>query len=404
MKIKLLHASALLILITVFSLRVFPQRGWVAQPSGITKTLSDVYFADTLHGWAVGYNGTILRTSDGGEYWEISTLSPSSYFEGVWFTDTLHGWICGTMGSIYHTQDGGDTWTQQSAPLPGDFYKICFAGDSTGWIVGDNGVILGTVDAGENWIFQFSGVLQDLVAVSFTDVNNGWVAGGTESGVLLSTSNGGQTWVLRDPGTPDLLYAVFFINPYMGWLGLNNVILHTTDVGDHWLGQVPPGVDGPVNGLWFTTVNRGWAIQGPRVYATADGGVSWSLQLTALPFKYFTAICFADTAHGWVVGKDGIIYHTSDGGASGIDHHDVAAITVAPNPGTGLFYLTLSSALTPEDCKISVYDLQGHKIMTTAAEGHISIPLDLRHYPDGIYFLRTGNEKKQVVEKIIKLR
>ena len=49
-------------------------KDWEYQKSGTTSNLTAVSFADNNHGWAVGENGAILATSDGGLNWKI--LSP----------------------------------------------------------------------------------------------------------------------------------------------------------------------------------------------------------------------------------------------------------------------------------------------------------------------------------------
>ena len=42
---------------------------WHPVLSGVTSTLLDIDFVDPEHGWAVGQDGTIIATSDGGETW-----------------------------------------------------------------------------------------------------------------------------------------------------------------------------------------------------------------------------------------------------------------------------------------------------------------------------------------------
>ncbi|MBL0062590.1 MAG: hypothetical protein IPP40_14170, partial [bacterium] len=54
---------------------------------------SKIDFPDSLHGWAVGYDGLIAQTADGGETWETYFLdSVNSTLTSVTFIDSLNGW------------------------------------------------------------------------------------------------------------------------------------------------------------------------------------------------------------------------------------------------------------------------------------------------------------------------
>ncbi|MCH7516832.1 MAG: hypothetical protein IIB08_06895, partial [Bacteroidetes bacterium] len=68
--------SFLLVLFSLFYSTSFSQ--WVEQSSGTTEQLDGVSFTDSDNGTAVGYNGTILRTTDGGTTW-VSQNSGTTY-------------------------------------------------------------------------------------------------------------------------------------------------------------------------------------------------------------------------------------------------------------------------------------------------------------------------------------
>ena len=46
---------------------------WTTQNSGLESTLYDVDFIDNEQGWAVGYLGKIIHTTDGGATWNEQT-------------------------------------------------------------------------------------------------------------------------------------------------------------------------------------------------------------------------------------------------------------------------------------------------------------------------------------------
>ena len=78
------------------------------------KRFYDLSFIDEYHGWAVGYNGTILKTTDGGANWIILNSQTNLSLNSVIFIDQNIGWAVGWEGIILHTTDGGLTWNSES--------------------------------------------------------------------------------------------------------------------------------------------------------------------------------------------------------------------------------------------------------------------------------------------------
>ena len=123
---------------------------------------------DALTAWAVGDDGKILHTTDGGGTWFPQYSSVSSILNGVTFiNDALNGWAVGNAGVILHTADGGAHWETQSSNTQGDIYAVGFVDAKHGWAVGDNGLILATTNGGDPWTQQSSpGVTGALFAIS----------------------------------------------------------------------------------------------------------------------------------------------------------------------------------------------------------------------------------------------
>src|SRR5512146_380822 len=78
------------------------------------EALFDVAFADLNHGMAVGWNGTLLLTSDGGEYWRLEETATRTVLYGVSQVDSLHAAVVGGYGLTLITTDGGETWANHS--------------------------------------------------------------------------------------------------------------------------------------------------------------------------------------------------------------------------------------------------------------------------------------------------
>jgi hypothetical protein len=89
---------------------------WKYQDS-IAVMLSGVDFIDSLKGFAVGTNFTfstafIYSTTDGGEHWNLQQFGGEGYYRKVGFLDDRFGWII-KYGTILRTADGGQTWEVQ---------------------------------------------------------------------------------------------------------------------------------------------------------------------------------------------------------------------------------------------------------------------------------------------------
>jgi photosystem II stability/assembly factor-like uncharacterized protein len=93
---------------------------WSSQavPPEVKDTLRHVTFLeDELHGWAVGQNGWVLGTVDGGAHWDVLHRMPAfepgpAAYEDLWdvdFLDPSLGWMVG-LNWIWCTMDGGHTW------------------------------------------------------------------------------------------------------------------------------------------------------------------------------------------------------------------------------------------------------------------------------------------------------
>jgi len=73
-----------------------------------------IEFSDSKNGWAVGYSGTIQKTSNGGESWTIQKSGVSSNLWDISFVDYNTGWICGANNTILKTVNGGKSWQRLS--------------------------------------------------------------------------------------------------------------------------------------------------------------------------------------------------------------------------------------------------------------------------------------------------
>ncbi|MCB9089898.1 MAG: Ig-like domain-containing protein [Calditrichae bacterium] len=283
---------------------------WTIQSSGTTENLLGVFFTDTNNGTVVGRFGTILRTTNGGITWVSQSSGVTIHLRDVYFTDAATGWVVGS-GTILHTTNGGDTWTpQNSAP-----YKVLcgvfFSDANTGWVVGEDGTIRRTTNGGNTWVSQNSGTTEYLYGVYFTDTNTGWVVG--NNGTIRRTINGGASWNSQSSGTTEIFTGVYFSDAATGWVvGYNGTILHTSNGGNTWINQNSGTIES-LNGVFFTATNTGMVVgYNGIILNTSDGGATWISN--AATTDGLADVYFSDANTGTVVGYNGIILNTSDGG------------------------------------------------------------------------------------------
>lgn len=118
---------------------------WEALASPTHATLTGVAFADANHGWAVGHDGVILYTRDGGETWIEQFLAEDreTVFLDIAAIDSTRAIAIGAFGVAYTTKDSGRTWTRQKF-LDGDNHlnRISHGHDGDLFIAGERGLLL----------------------------------------------------------------------------------------------------------------------------------------------------------------------------------------------------------------------------------------------------------------------
>jgi len=292
--------------------------------------LCDIWFGDPQHGWAVGDQGVILHTDDGGQHWSPQISGVTCTLSSVCFVDAHNGWAAGGMaypylhdgsGVVLCTRDGGIHWQREPVLLPA-LRKIRFLTPRQGWAVGcpsamfPSGVFT-TRDAGRSWQPACNGGTSRLSTGDFFDGHNAILGGSL--GLAATISEGD---FVPNPGSGVILpgiNAMQAVPPSYGWMvGDGGWIALTGNRGKTWrppLGTLPQ--DTALFDFSALAVRSGrcWIAGSPgtRVFYTPDAGRTWSRFSTGttLPLR---AITFVDDLHGWAVGQLGLILASDDGG------------------------------------------------------------------------------------------
>lgn len=94
---------------------------WTIQDEDVDQ-INDIMFTDAMHGWAVGFNGAIYHTADGGTQWNQQSSGAQNDLNSVFFLDNQNG-LAGGYDEVVQTYNGGETWELQNT-YPGDFWLI----------------------------------------------------------------------------------------------------------------------------------------------------------------------------------------------------------------------------------------------------------------------------------------
>jgi photosystem II stability/assembly factor-like uncharacterized protein len=160
--------------------------GGIVKVDSFEYELSDIIFHNTQIGYASGY-GAILKTEDAGNSWKLQDIR-GDFFKGICTSGAQNVWAVGYNGSIVHSNDGGAHWERQrngDNPLLKRYRlrAVAFRNDREGYAVGDKGLIIKTTDAGAHWVEMEQVTEHDLRCITLNRDGSIWVAGA--AGVVL---------------------------------------------------------------------------------------------------------------------------------------------------------------------------------------------------------------------------
>lgn len=194
--------------------------GWSVQTVAgwpTTRALQAIAFVDASNGWAVGDGLGVVKTTNGGATWSMTTTPTASQAAAYRAIAAI------SATSVLAVGDAGWSRKLNAAGAPGaartiagvNLSGVAFTDELRGWAVGDNATCLSTVDGGTTWtavqmplpaappgVPPFMAADLDMRSIAFADPDNG-IAVGTYQ-VVWRTSDGGATWQaeqLQDPGT-----------------------------------------------------------------------------------------------------------------------------------------------------------------------------------------------------------
>jgi len=286
-----------------------------SQQVPVMSTLTSVYFVDSNNGWAIGHDGVVLNSLNGGLTWtkqfdgfkanemvleqakkdkkkyekelnkakvmgvsrRISQieakLENATYaledaqidFEDkstkplldVWFKSPTEGLVIGAYGMIFKTFDGGQTWQDWSSHVdnPDRFHlnSIVNIGAGKLMMVGEAGLMLRTFDDGGVWEKMFSPYEGSFFGVSSLNKQGIQLAYGLR-GNIARTDDFGSSWRLMDSGTEQsLMGATDRYGRILFVVGNGGAFVKGIDLGRKWENTVRTGRSGATSILQTTS-------------------------------------------------------------------------------------------------------------------------------------------------------
>lgn len=131
----------------------------------------------------LGSSGSILRTIDAGQHWDLLSFTHGE-ITAADFIDDQFGVVATQPGELYATADGGDNW-QLIGPAPdGSILLDIVHRDALHWYaVSFQGCLYETRDAGVNWETGYCDAASNALAA--ITLRGGPAVAGGNSGVLL---------------------------------------------------------------------------------------------------------------------------------------------------------------------------------------------------------------------------
>lgn len=305
------------VLLITSAVTVVGAQGWTQLSPGTGKSLRGIFSTSASMTIAVGDDGLVIGTTDGGVTWSNGTVGTTEDLCKVFVMNTFAPVIAviGDNGTMRNSTNVGISWNTWNGNTNENLHDIFVHDPTVGTtmtVVGESGVILFSNNGGNTWVFRLSPSPKRLNGVFFTDLLNGIIVG--DGGVVLRTTNGGAAWTQITSGTSTDLNHVFFTDANNGFAGGDGgLLMNTTDGGLTWSTVTTPTTRN-LNRLFFGSANDGWAVgEHGTIIHTTDGGSTWSTQASGVT-EHLNSVFFTDPMTGMVVGDNGTVLKTTNGG------------------------------------------------------------------------------------------
>jgi photosystem II stability/assembly factor-like uncharacterized protein len=379
---------------------------WIQETSNTSNNLNGCFFVNKNIGWAVGDNGTIVCTTNGGNTWTIQSSGVSSDLFGAYFLDSLQGYCVGRCYTILFTSNGGATWRIldqdpssfcTNNPYAHDLRTIIMEDTTTGTIGG----VVGGIYTTNNWTnntTQYSGAnIFNYQIIPYSSQ----IFTCTDQAVEMS-SDYGYTWNIAGNYESNLGYLKFgyYFNSsdifVCNQLSIYNYGLYNSQYS--WI-RVDTSSTYYINSLEFLNQQNGFfATSEGSIFYTNSAGNTWIQQSTYITTPLNQLFLVSDSS-AWCVGDDGVILKYQQL-TTGINQLSVNnnQLSIYPNPTSGQF--AIKSNGNQNGYMVEIYNVVGEKIYQSVLSNSQNI-INLSSQPDGMYFVYLKSNEGVEVGKVM---
>ena len=287
---------------------------WEILNDGFKGNINTIDFVNENIGWIAGYNGTLLKTTDGGDNWNTIPIDESWTIYQIDFINDSVGWAVGfvnwDIATIWQTRNGGLFWSTQKSISEVNLSSIYALDENYVFVAGDN-KIYKTSNGGLDWqdVSPARG-MGNFKSIWFQDPDSGIVV--REIYGVLRTTDGGKTW---DPKLYNCSYIsdLQFLNDGNGYfianLGATYCFCKTDDMCLSW--SVVLQTSDPITSFQFIDDKTVYAVISDsgaynKIIGSNDGGVTWqNVQVINIDFLQLNKIYFNRSKTGFVIGNLG---------------------------------------------------------------------------------------------------
>jgi photosystem II stability/assembly factor-like uncharacterized protein len=407
------------------------------------NTLLDVAFSGSLTGVAVGENGSVYRTADGGDIWELISPEKDITFTSVAVTSETSYYVSGFktfddgsgITKLFATTDGGLSWEViNSYDVVGEPCQVRCENGNIWFLAAWKGLQKST-DSGLTWQMVFRGGGNTVLTDLETDPANpasvfvfGTIGGFATYSTQFRHSAGNAKWETPDPFDFDNTSA------YTAFTVINDTVLIFRNFYDRFMPDdtsnvlsvlydftrddiLPGGATGDtcwhfkvktvnsdiphyvndchffsLGGLGYTVENAG------GINRTLNGGTDWINEYRGI--EPLNALFMVSDSVGFAVGGKGTILKRGTG-SSGIENNTDKGLTVKVFPSPADNEIVIETGLSAKPATVVITDGSGRMVATFLMTGSTS-RVDVSTWSNGIYFVTVNQSGKTAVKRVVR--
>jgi len=398
--------------------------------------LRDFMFKDSLVGYSTALrtnpnNGRVLKTTSGGDNWNIIFQKDGAVINAINFLDKDFGYLVSSDDTLYKTTNGGNNWS--AIYLNIYVSRLNVLNKDTIWTTSSSdfgGGVYISINGGVNWISKYDAFAGNPDRIYFFNATTGFIArDNTINSYLRKTTNGGNNWTLISGATG--FGEMHFTDSLTGWKNVSGNLEKTTNGGLNWVRvfNLTFG-NGSHEMADFKVLNKdtiwgtgGYILfpnsrTGSLVYKSTNGGINWTYQIpdTTIRVGTFQLIDFVNKNYGWcysAINKKGI--HTKVGGEP-IEYPVSISNLSSEIPNNFKLYQNYPNPFNPtttisyefqtaNEVKLTVFDINGKEVEKLVNQkqkaGSYSVTFNALNLASGVYFYILQIENARETKKML---